>query len=41
MSHSTQNHLGDVLPSQSRDVVLNKLNLTHQKQTTQEQNSLS
>jgi len=34
-------HFRDVLPSQSLDVVLKKLNLTQQKQTTQEQNSLS
>ena len=32
---------GDVLPSQSLGVILKKLNLTQQKQTTQEQNSLS
>ena len=33
-------HFGDVLPSQSLGVVLKKLNLTQQKQITQEQNSL-
>ena len=32
-------HFGDVLPSQSLGAVLKKLNLTRQKQTTQEQNS--
>jgi len=32
---------GDVLPSQSLGVVLKKLNLTQQKQTTQEPNGLS
>ena len=31
-------HFGDVLPSQSLGLVLEKLNLTQQKQTTQEQN---
>jgi len=42
MSHSTQRgHFGDVLPSQSLGVVLKKLNLTQQKQITQEQDSLS
>ena len=42
--HPTQQkigHFGDVLPSQSLGIVLKKLNLTQQKQTTQEQNSLS
>ena len=34
-------HFGDVLPSQSLGVVPKKLNLTQQKQTTQEQSSLS
>ena len=34
-------HFGDVLPSQSLGIVLKKLNLTQQKQTTQQQNSLS
>jgi len=34
-------HFGDVLPSQSLDVVLKKLNPTLEKQTTQERNSLS
>jgi len=34
-------HFRDVLPSQSLGVVLEKLNLRQQKQTTQEQNSLS
>jgi len=29
----TMGHFGDVLPSQSLDVVLKKLNLTQQKQT--------
>jgi len=33
-------HFGDVLPSQSLGVILKKLNLTQQKQITQEQNSL-
>jgi len=33
-------HFGDLL-SQSLDVLLKKLNLTQQKQTTHEQNSLS
>jgi len=31
----------DVLPSQSPDLVLKKLNLTQQKQTTQEQNGIN
>jgi len=31
-------HFGDVLPSQSLGLVLKKLNLTQQKQTTREQN---
>jgi len=34
-------HFWDALPSQSFGIVLKKLNLTQQKQTTQEQNSLS
>jgi len=34
-------HIRDILPSQSLGVVLKKLNLTEQKQTTQEQNNLS
>jgi len=34
-------HFGNVLPSQSLGIVLKKLNQTQQKQTTQEQNSLS
>jgi len=34
-------HFGDVLPSQSLGVVLKKLNITQQKQMTQEQNTLS
>jgi len=34
-------HFGDVLPSQSLGVVLKKLNLTQQKQITQEQNCLN
>ena len=34
-------HFGDVLPSQSLGAVLKKLNPKQQKQTTQEQNSLS
>jgi len=34
-------HFGDVLPSQSIDLVLKKLNQTQQKQTVQEQNRLS
>jgi len=34
-------HFGDILLGQFLDVVLKKLNLTQQKQTTQEQNSLS
>jgi len=34
-------HFGDARPRQSLDVVLKKLNLTQQKQTTQEQSSLS
>ena len=34
-------HFGDVLPSQPHGIVLEKLNPTQQKQTTQEQNSLS
>jgi len=34
-------HFGDVLPSQSFDVVLNNLNPTRQKQTTLEQTNLS
>jgi len=33
-------HFGDVFPSQSLGVVLKKLDLIQQKQTTQEQNSL-
>ena len=32
-------HIGDVLPSQSLGVEVKKVNLTQQKQTTQEQNS--
>jgi len=42
--HTTQHktgHFRDVLPSQSLGIVLKKLNLTQQKQTTEEQNSLS
>jgi len=35
-SHST--HFWDVVPSQSLGLLLKKLNLIHQKQTTQEQN---
>jgi len=34
-------HFGDVLPSQSLGLELKKLNITQQKQTTQEQSSLS
>jgi len=34
-------HFRDVLPSQSFGIVLKKLNLTQQKQTTEEQNSLN
>jgi len=34
-------HFGDGLPSQPLGIVLKKPNLTQQKQTTQEQNSLS
>jgi len=44
VSHPTRHktgHFGDVLPSQSLGIVLKKLNLTQQKQTTEEQNSLS
>ena len=37
----TKRHFGDVLPIQSLGTVLKKLNLTQQKQTAQEQNSLS
>jgi len=33
-------HFRDVLPSQSLGVVLKELELTQQKQTTQEQNSV-
>ena len=39
--HTKIGHFGDVLTSQSLGLVLKKLNLTQQKQTTQEQNSLS
>jgi len=34
-------HVGGILPIQSLGVALKKLNLTQQKQTMQEQNSLS
>jgi len=34
-------HSGNILPSQSLGVVLKKLNLAQQKQTTQEQNGES
>jgi len=34
-------HFIDVLPSQSLDLVLKKLNLRQQKQTTQVQNSIN
>jgi len=37
MQHKT-GHVGDILPSQSLGLVLKKLNLTQQKQTTQEHN---
>jgi len=42
-SHSTRkiDHFGDVLRSQSLGAVLMKLDLTQQRQTTQEHNSLS
>ena len=43
-SHSSGHkigHFGDVLPGQSLSVVLKKLNLTQQRQTTQEQYGLS
>jgi len=38
---SQRDHFGAILPSQSLGIVLKKQNLTQQKQTTQEQNSLS
>jgi len=42
MSHLTQNRsFKDILPSQSLGLILTKLNPIQQKQTTQEQNSLS
>ena len=42
MSNSMEDsHFGDVLPSQSLGAVLKKPDLTQEKQTTQEQNSLS
>jgi len=40
MTHRVD-QFGDVLPSQSLGLALKKLNLTQQKETTQEQNSLS
>jgi len=38
---NTIGHFGDILPSQSLGIVLKKLNLTWEKQTTQEQNGIN
>jgi len=42
MSHVSKiGHFGDTFPNKSLGEVLKKLNVTQQKQTTQEQNSLN